>query len=232
MKLQANNLTIRAQIVSAIQEDIFSNRKVGDKLPSEADYADYFGVTRSTVQKALKDLQRMNLIQKVQGKGSFVHQTQPKVRLFNFKGFTDYAKQIGANPVSKVIKQKKVTHDGNKVLSLKRLRLFETNGKLTPITLDESEINLRDFPKIDKNDFEKKSLYQVIRDDYHVIPSTTILHMSAVKADDATANLFGCNVGDPLLRATGVVHDESGKVIEQVKVTYSDFTEFDLTLGI
>ncbi|MFR0771804.1 MAG: winged helix-turn-helix domain-containing protein [Limosilactobacillus pontis] len=64
MDLQRTSNSLRAQIVLAIQNDIFNNREVGDKLPSEADYAKEFNVTRSTVQKALKDLQRMNLIKR------------------------------------------------------------------------------------------------------------------------------------------------------------------------
>lgn len=232
MDLQRTNNSLRAQIVLTIQNDIFNNREVGDKLPSEADYAKEFNVTRSTVQKALKDLQRMNLIKKVQGKGSFVHQTQPKVKLFNFKGFSDYAQQIGATPVNKVLDHQVITTGGNRILYLKRLRMFDSDNTLIPMTVDESRISLNQFHGLDKYDFSKKSLYSVIRQDYKIIPSTTLLRMSAVAADEELARNLQCHVHDPLLQAQGVVHDEEGRVVEKAKVTYSNFAEFDLTLGI
>lgn len=232
MDLQRTNNSLRAQIVLAIQNDIFNNREVGDKLPSEADYAKEFNVTRSTVQKALKNLQRMNLIKKIQGKGSFVHQTQPKVKLFNFKGFSDYAHQIGATPVNKILDQQVITDGVNRILYLKRLRMFNSDNALIPMTVDESRINLNQFHGLEKYDFSKKSLYSVIRQDYKIIPSTTLLRMSAIAADDELAKNLQCNIHDPLLQAQGVVHDEEGRVVEKAKVTYSNFAEFDLTLGI
>ena len=35
-----------------------------------------------------------------------------------------------------------------------------------------------------------------------------------------------------LLQAEGIVHDQSGEVVENVKVIYSNYAEFDLTLGM
>lgn len=222
------NGNLRAQIVSAIQNDIFTNRKVGDKLPSEAEYASAFNVTRSTVQKALKDLEQMNLIEKIQGKGSFVHQTKPHVKLFNFKGFTDYAHQIGAEAVNKIISAK-VNKDQ---YILRRLRLIKTDQSLIPMTLDESIINLKKFPGVDNYDFSKQSLYEVIRQEYKTYPSTSSLRMTAISANKEEAKLLDCSEKSALLQAEGIVHDQSGEVVENVKVIYSNYAEFDLTLGM
>lgn len=232
MDLKRSNNSLREQIVLAIQNDIFNNREVGEKLPSEAEYANEFNVTRSTVQKALKDLQRMNLIKKIQGKGSFVHQTQPKIKLFNFKGFSDYAQQIGVTPVNKILEKKVITDGSNKTLYLKRLRMFNSDNTLIPMTVDESRISLNQFHGLEKYDFSKESLYSIIRQEYKTIPSTTLLRMSAVVADEELAQNLQCKVHDPLLQAQGIVHDEEGKIVEKAKVTYSNFAEFDLTLGI
>ena len=232
MNLQKPNNSLRAQIVSAIQNDIFNHREVGEKLPSESEYADEFGVTRSTVQKALKDLQQMSLIEKVQGKGSFVRQKRPKVKLFNFKGLSDYALQIGATPINKLLTHKIVEEQGTHTLLLRRLRIFKTDSSTVPMTVDESRLNLSRFKGLDKYDFAKQSLYSVIRKEYKVITEKTMLRMVAISADDELAEAFKCKVNDPLLQTQGIVRDEQGEVVEKVRVTYSDFAEFDLTLGI
>ena len=226
------NGNLRAQIVSAIQNDIFSNRKAGDKLPSETEYSKMFDVTRTTVQKALKDLEQMNLIEKVQGKGSFVRQTKPRVKLFNFKGFSDYARQIGAVAVNRIISAEIKHENGRELYFLRRLRLIKADQNLTPMTLDESVLDLQRFPGLNGYDFSKQSLYETIRQEYKTYPSTSLLRMSAHSADTEEAQLLDCDEHSALLQAEGIVHDQNGETVERVKVIYSHYAEFDLTLGM
>ncbi|MDN3536813.1 winged helix-turn-helix domain-containing protein [Limosilactobacillus fermentum] len=87
MDLKRSNNSLREQIVLAIQNDIFNNREVGEKLPSEAEYANEFNVTRSTVQKALKDLQRMNLIKKFKEKVHLYTRHNRKLSFLTSKDF-------------------------------------------------------------------------------------------------------------------------------------------------
>lgn len=47
MESYKGNKTTRKQIVSSIQMDIIKNRKIGEKLPSESEYANLFGTARS-----------------------------------------------------------------------------------------------------------------------------------------------------------------------------------------
>ncbi|MDN3536812.1 UTRA domain-containing protein [Limosilactobacillus fermentum] len=110
--------------------------------------------------------------------------------------------------------------------------MFNSDNTLIPMTVDESRISLNQFHGLEKYDFSKESLYSIIRQEYKTIPSTTLLRMSAVVADEELAQNLQCKVHDPLLQAQGIVHDEEGKIVEKAKVTYSNFAEFDLTLGI
>lgn len=224
--------SLRAQIVAAIQTDIFENRQIGEKLPSETEYAEKFGVTRSTIQKALIDLTEMNLIKKVQGKGSFVNMRQPIVKMFNFKGFSDYAKHIGATPITKVINNIIEERDGEKFMILRRLRSIKTATGAIPLTLDESHLSLSRFPSLTDFDFNDRSLYDTLREEYGVNPMTTTLKMSAIAADSQVKELLECKEADPLLQAQGTVFDANSEVVETVRIIYSQQTEFDINLGI
>lgn len=231
IEAKASN-SLRAQIVAAIQADIFENREIGEKLPSEAEYAEEFGVTRSTIQKALVDLTEMNLIRKVQGKGSFVNMRRPIVKMFNFKGFSDYAKHIGAEPVTNVIDNQVETINGQHFMVLTRLRSVRSATGLIPLTLDESRLSLDSFPELNQYDFSQFSLYDTLRKEYGVNPMTTTLKMSAIAADRRLEVLLQCEEADPLLQAQGTIFDVNSKVVETVKIVYSQQAEFDINLGI
>ncbi|WP_421980301.1 FadR/GntR family transcriptional regulator [Roseibium sp.] len=72
--IQKQGLSV--QIANAIRDAILEGRLAGEeRLPSEADLADRFGVSRSTVREALKRLAAQNLIRSERGSsgGAFVN---------------------------------------------------------------------------------------------------------------------------------------------------------------
>lgn len=65
--------TLRSQVREQLREQIHRGQWLtGDKLPSEADLMAQHQVSRITVRHALADLEAEGLINRVQGKGSFV----------------------------------------------------------------------------------------------------------------------------------------------------------------
>lgn len=223
------NRSVRAQIVADIQSSILRDMKTGDKLPSEADYAEQYEVTRSTVQKALKDLEDLQMIDRVQGKGSFVKLKNPKIDMFNFKGFSDYALQIGAEPVTKVLK--KEVKD-NQEMVLQRLRGIKTGGNTIQLTLDESHLNLDTFPGLDQYDFAKQSLYQTLRKKFKVYPATANLLVSPIMPTTKQASLLEVDKQQPLLQVTGQVRTSENDLVETIKVIYSNQSNFKFVVGV
>ena len=49
--------------------------KPGDRLPSESELADSFGVGRSSLREAMRALQLLGIVEVIQGKGTFLRQT-------------------------------------------------------------------------------------------------------------------------------------------------------------
>lgn len=50
--------------------------KHGDRLPSEFELSDEFSVSRITATRAVKELERLGLVKRIKGKGTFVHSSQ------------------------------------------------------------------------------------------------------------------------------------------------------------
>lgn len=73
------NIPLYQVIVDDIKEKIEAGLYTsGHKLPSEKELSDTYKVSRITSKRALNDLEEMQLIKRVQGKGSFVIKTHSK----------------------------------------------------------------------------------------------------------------------------------------------------------
>ncbi|HRX58298.1 MAG TPA: GntR family transcriptional regulator [Eubacteriales bacterium] len=66
---QKKYIQLYSRITAAISDGIYT---AGDKLPTELELADRYGVSRQTVRQALEKLERDGLISKIQGSGSYI----------------------------------------------------------------------------------------------------------------------------------------------------------------
>ena len=84
---------IVGQVVTNIQELLTErNLKPGDKIPTEKELYEMFGVGRSTVREALRMLQAKGLVEIIQGRGAFVAEKSddPQISAVNwFKTLSD-----------------------------------------------------------------------------------------------------------------------------------------------
>jgi len=61
------------QIVAQIESDVLSGRlRKGDRLPTERELAEQFGVSRTAVREAVKALREKGLVQSHPGRGTFI----------------------------------------------------------------------------------------------------------------------------------------------------------------
>lgn len=109
------------QLRESLREDIRSGHlPAGSKLPSEAELEQRFGVSRVTVRQALAELQAENLIQKVNGKGSFVRDpTRGSTELGPLAGFYEIMRRRGHATSGKVSKIKHIRADATVAAALR-----------------------------------------------------------------------------------------------------------------
>ncbi|WP_143796151.1 UTRA domain-containing protein, partial [Oenococcus oeni] len=121
--------------------------------------------------------------------------------------------------------------NGHKML-LKRLRSIKINDEIAPLTFDESILSLDDFPGLDQYNFEKGSLYDVLRNKYNTYPAIANLEVIPVAPEEEISNLLRVSKGNPLLKVNGFVYDSNSEIMEKVGIIYSDQARFKFTLGI
>jgi len=85
-----NQEKLYIQIMRLVVDEIGRGRWViGDRIPSEDELAERFGVSKITIRQALSNLSADGYLMKVQGKGTFVAGNQPVVGLTMKTGITD-----------------------------------------------------------------------------------------------------------------------------------------------
>ena len=75
----------------------------GSQLPSEEELVRKYGVSRTTVRKAIQELERLELIEIRRGKGTFVREAKLTQELTALTGFVEDMVAIGLQPSARVL---------------------------------------------------------------------------------------------------------------------------------
>lgn len=203
-----------------------------DMIPSETVLAEKYDITRTTVRRAISELVNENLLRKEHGKGTFVSLKPVTYSMWNFSSFTDYVQKKGKLPVSKILSAEEIHLDGKEYYKLERARGVKDNDEIIYLTVDTSLLSVELFPGIMAYDFEKRSLYDVMRKEYGIFPSIVELSIKPYIIDQRIARVFGVKENLPLLMVKGQVSNEDNLQVEMTQVIYSPNVDFRLVTRI
>ncbi len=220
---EARSIPRYRSIASAIRSDIQAGTyPPGSLLPSEAELATTFGVTRMTVRQALAGLATEGIIERRHGHGTIVvpikHQRHPQMTL----GLTEELIARGLVPGSRVLRIEEFRPSPalrdllwisarGRAIRLRRLRYADGNL----IGLQETIIPSRYAPDLLELDLTDRSLAGVLRERHGLAASWTDLTIEAVEADRATATALDILPGTALLRSTSVSFLADGRPLER-----------------
>lgn len=98
-----NNMPIYLQVMHKIKEDIITgNLKLGDKMPSSREYAQYLGLNFNTVARVYKEMEMEDIVYTKRGLGTFITESSEKIESIRFEmakelieNFVNGMQQIG-----------------------------------------------------------------------------------------------------------------------------------------
>lgn len=195
---------------------------VGDKLPTEAELGDQFGISRIVVREALADLVRSGLIYKIRGRGAFVSaRERDEDFVSTVLGFSDEMERKGRSVRTQVLLQElraptaPEAHalglsDADPVVALKRLRRVDGELQLLVQTCVPADL----APGLHRVKLENRSLYDVLRRQYGVRIVRAERWIDAVLPDDDTARLLDLAQPEPLLRIESIAYNANGRALE------------------
>ncbi len=199
----------------------------GQRIPSEQELAQAYGVSRPTVRQALQRLVDDGYLDRRRKRGTIV--CRPKVHQHFTKGlmsFSDDMRLAGNSTRTVVIifereKARETVADalqiklGDEVYKLVRLRYVEETANV----FVETYLPCAKLPDLDGVDFAAVSLYQTLADCGLAVVSAH-RRFEAVRADGALATLLDVAVGDPMLLFYTVGSAKAGVPIEYSKAVY------------
>ena len=147
------------QLQNTLRAEILQGKYLnGDKIPSEPQLMKQYHVTRTTIRKALENLVQEGLLHKEHGRGTFVDLRPINHSMWNFSGFTDYARSRRCEVVSKVLEAGFTTQSERTYFKLVRVRGLKETQITTWCTIDTSITPVVLFPGIEQHDFSCTSL--------------------------------------------------------------------------
>lgn len=225
-----------AQLVEQLKQDIENGvfNKTG-KIPTEAELAAQYQVSRITVRRAVDDLVNQGLVEKKQGKGTFITSQKFSRRLDSGPlGFTEMCHSMGLEPSTQILKTEICVpksaevrnslqlKDGEPAIYISRLRL--ANGK--SLAMEESYYPLEYSDLLTLN-LEKESIYTYLREVKGIELRSTTIRLSIVRADAKLSKLLGVPRNAAQLEIRGVVIQPNGQPVHtSYQVGYGENFEF------
>ena len=194
----------------------------GKPIPTEAELCEIYGVSRTTVRKAIDRLSYEGLVYRVQGKGTFV--APPKVRgrfVQSLVGIYDDAQSRGLSLKTQVLEQHVIAADArlasqldiapdDSVFKLVRLRFIDR----VPMLISYSHVPERLCPGLAHENFETQSLYRLMQTKYGISIHHGLRVIDVSLCEEGEARLLGVSRGSPMLVVTGTMYDGEGAIAE------------------
>ncbi len=194
-----------------IQEKILTGRwNYGMLLPSEVELCEIFGVSRITIRRSMDELEKLGLIIRIQGKGTFVAgSNHPSGAGREQRGFSESLRQAGFHVTSTILEKglieasPKVVENlrlplrkTHKVWYFKRLRFVSNKPVVLMIAYVSKEVGDK-MNLMDLNDVSFYKLYSEITEKRIVETLGTITAIiptneecSLLQVDNRTAHIF------------------------------------------
>lgn len=217
-KLDAQPLYTRVK--RALAERILSGIWApGRLLPNEFQLAEEFGVSQGTVRKALDALAAEHLVERHQGRGTFVARHTSDTVHFRFFQLYDTDGRI--QPDSRDVRIAVAEPGGReraalalgpeaRVIQITRTRTHEGQ----PIIDEQISLSEKLFAALLARETIPNTLYDLYQTDFGITVARVEENLRAVPASERSARRLDCAVGAPVLAIERIAFDYSGQPVE------------------
>ncbi|WP_372630471.1 GntR family transcriptional regulator [Cohnella sp.] len=192
---------IKEKLLKQIQTGIYS---VGQKLPTEAELCVMYNASRTTIRLALNELEFQGILERIQGKGTFVKRKE--LQLIQTRSFTEDVLMQGKEPRSKLLEAKVIPAEtpldeflhippSAPINQLLRVRYADNE----PLLYERTHIAWSMAPGL-INDYKDGSLFDFLETKYNLKVHRAVEQLKPVLADKIAKKLLHVKEGSPCLQ--------------------------------
>jgi len=208
------------QLMNQIEEKIISGIYTpGERLQTEFEMSKTYNVSIITVRKAISELIEKGLVERKQGKGTFV--TKPKFTkdVKKLLSFTEMCRRMNVKPGGrmlenklikpneKILKQLELPKD-SQVIYISRLRYAD--GEAVAI---ENNYFPMEYVQLLGQVFGDNSLFEFIKEKYDISVEMSEKRIEICRALNNEAKLLNVRKNDPLLLIKSIAYSQNNKPI-------------------
>lgn len=228
----------RDRALEHIMAYILTNHlKAGDKLPTEREMCQMWGINRCTLRSAIAVLEEQGTLHAIHGSCTCV---APRFRrtLQDLQSFSEYASDNGLCLETQLLSMSVVECDkqlskrlhltlGKKVWRISRLRILSRQ----PVLIENAYIPKELAPELDQHDLIKESLFSVLQNVYGIELHHGEEKTSITTATAEEAQYLQIRSGSPIFWIVNVTESPDGTPVEYCRtVARADMLELASTL--
>ncbi|WOB07104.1 GntR family transcriptional regulator [Piscinibacter gummiphilus] len=206
---------VRESLRTRILEGVYTPEQ---QLPSENDLTSLYEVSRITVRRALLDLENEGLVQRLQGRGTFVRRPQVTQDLARLQSFGEAMRPLGHETASRLLSVREVKPPQavaqrlgvtmrSKVSEIRRVRYLSG----TPVSLDVSYFSTTLGRRLAAEDLASRDIFLILEHDYGLSLGHADLLIGARLADEALVEHLGVALGSAVLYVDRLTTDLDGQ---------------------
>ncbi|MBC2885462.1 GntR family transcriptional regulator [Ochrobactrum sp. CM-21-5] len=240
MSIEPNHTPLYAKVEASLASDISTTiLSPGSRLPSEDQLVDRFGVSRTTVRKAIENLVARGLVEIRRGKGTFVAQPRISQELTELTGFVEDMQALGRIPTARLVSQKIVPADadvtrqlavplGSLVMRIQRVRMADG----VPISFDETYLPREIGEQIVTHNLDAEPIFSLLEDKYDLPLTEAEYRLEATNATPEVATALTIIPGSAVFLIERTSYTDGHRPIDYEKLHYrGDLISFSTRLA-
>ncbi len=215
------------QIAAAIEQYINDqDLKQGDKLPVLEQLMSQYGVSKSTVTKALELLERRGVIFQLRGSGIFVrrHNRPGYMSLFSTQGFKS---NLGDRVLTSDVLDVSITKPSEDVARNLGIAVSDDVYRVERVRYVDGEVFCYEesyyvkaiVPYLNR-EIVADSIFDYVQSALGVTIGFSDMYMQVGRLNETEAGYLGLKMDDPTLRIETIFHLTNGKPFDYSRITY------------
>lgn len=236
-----SQIPLYIQLIEIIKDMINNNElQEGHYLMSERDICKIQNVSRMTVNKAIINLVNEGVLERRQGKGTFVSYKKQNLTYEKMQGFTEIAKEKKLNVKNEILKFKldkpsdivkkylQLKDDSSLVFKIERVRYIDDD----PTILEKIYIPEYMCPNLNEDLINNNSLYTLYRENYMHKTQRAKQVINPIVLDKTQSKLLNVDLNSLALKIDRVVFTDKEDVLEYTSSLFiTDKHQYEIILN-